>query len=148
MPRTARSVRIRELAEARGWSRIGEAEWGEVRAAVGGVSTDDVLRSGVPAEAPWRGIRQHAFRELAEDLGLLAGVYAGRAELRGFCRAEVIRARERAKAASGSRFVAPATRERKAAMAEAMLVWLDDPGMFQVWMEQRLRVLEGQTPGV
>ena len=68
MPRTARSVRIRQIAESCGWTRIGTPEFAQLREQLPSVSPTDVLRSGVPADPPWRAIRQHTFPELAEFL--------------------------------------------------------------------------------
>jgi hypothetical protein len=124
---------VRSLAEARGWERIGEAEWLAIASAISGVSPSDVRHSGVPAEAPWSGVRQKDFDELEDSLNELAAVYAARPDLQKFCRAEVIRAKDRAKWAS------------KAEMAEWMLVWLGDPAMFRQWA--RLRRLREAPDG-
>ncbi len=117
------------MAEAQGWERIGEAEWLAIASAIPGVSPSDLRKSGVPAEAPWSGVRQKDFDQLEHSLDELAAVYAARPHLRKFCRAEVIRAKDRAKLAS------------KSEMAEWMLVWLGDPAMFPQWA--RLRRLRG-----
>jgi hypothetical protein len=139
-------VRIRLLAESRGWSRIGEAEWEALRAEIPGATTEDLLRSGVASDPPWRAVRQHDFEELALDLTSLADLYEARPDLRKRCRAEVIRAKDRARAVSRSPHVAEATRTRKEAMVEAMLVWLGDPALFGTWIGIRLsaRGREGQ----
>jgi hypothetical protein len=79
----------------------------------------------VPAEAPWSGVRHKDFDELETSLNELAAVYAARPDLRKFCRAEVIRSKDRAKWAS------------KAEMADWMLVWLGDPAMFTQWARLR-----------
>ena len=125
MPSRSRAARVRSLAEAEGWERIGEAEWLAITSTIPGVLPSDIRRSGVPAEAPWSGVRQKEFDELEDSLNELAAVYAARPDLQKFCRAEVIRAKDRAKYAS------------KGEMAEWMLVWLGDPAMFAQWARLR-----------
>ncbi|HKD05131.1 MAG TPA: hypothetical protein VKB79_04435 [Bryobacteraceae bacterium] len=124
---------MRSLAEAQGWERIGEAEWLVAASAIPGVSPSDIRKSGIPAEAPWSGVRHKDSEELETSLNELAAVYAARPDLRKFCRAEVIRAKDRAKHAS------------KAEMAEWMLVWLGDPAVFAQWV--RLRRLRATPDG-
>ena len=85
--------------------------------------------------------RPGALEELAADLTSLAELYGLNPDLHHHCRAEVIRAKERAKVVSKSPHVSAETRKRKEAMAEAMLVWLDDPALFAPWMELRLQIL-------
>ncbi len=138
MPRTARSVRIRQIAESCGWTRIGTPEFAQLREQLPSVSPTDVLRSGVPADPPWRAIRQHTFPELAEDLLLLADLAAQVPALRKQIRTEVIRAKDLARIIAKSPHVSQSTRTLKAEMVDAILVWLDDPALFREWISVRL----------
>src|SRR5215471_10732518 len=90
----SRAARVRSLAEAHEWERIGEAEWLAITSTIPGVTPSDVRHSGVPADAPWCGVCQKDFDELEGSLNELAAVYATRPDLRKFCRAEVIRAKD------------------------------------------------------
>jgi hypothetical protein len=67
----------------------------------------------------------------------LARIYASRPELRRFTRDQVIAAKERARWASRNLRAEEAARRRKAEMLEWMLVWLDDPSMFEAWVRLR-----------
>ncbi len=143
--------RVLDFAATRGWVRIGEPEWLELRAALPDVSVSVIQQAGVPIETPWCGVRQHTFEELEESLREFSRVYEGRPELRAECRAAVIAAKDRAKWLSGRRATDEETRLRKAEMAEWMLVWLGDPGLFPVWVEA-LRTAQTKTatlqPGI
>jgi hypothetical protein len=125
---------VLDFAAAHGWERIGEAEWRELRAALPDVSADIIQRAGLPMDTPWCGVHQHTFEELEKSLLEFSSVYESRADLRRFCREQVIAAKDRAKFLSARPSVDEATRERKAAMAEWMLVWLGDPAVFSVWL--------------
>ena len=138
MPRTARSVRIRQIAESCGWNRIGQHEFTKLRELLPSVSPADVLRSTFPADPPWRALRQHTFPELAEDLLLLADLAAQVPALRKQIRTEVIRAKDLARIISNSPHVGDSTRTLKSEMATAMLVWLEDPALFREWISVRL----------
>jgi hypothetical protein len=72
---------------------------------------------------------QHTLDELELSLRELSDVYAVRPDLRRYCRARVIAAKDRARWALRS-----AERRRlKTEMVDWMLVWLDDPAMFPAW---------------
>jgi hypothetical protein len=64
-------------------------------------------------------------------------MYAAREDLRGECRAEVIRAKDRARFAARNPRAADEVRRRKAEMIRLMLIWLDDPALFPVWSAAR-----------
>lgn len=128
---------IAELAATQGWTLIGAEEWEFLRRQIPELRTDHVAASGFPAEAPWYGVRQHTLEELETSLCDIAKVYAERADLRDFCRKEVIRAKDRARIISKSSKTAPEKRTLKAGMVEWMLVWLSDPALFPVWSKIR-----------
>ena len=121
--------RVLDFAAARGWTSIGEAEWNELKAALPDVSETTIRRAGIPIAQPWRGVVQHTLDELELSLRELSDVYAVRPDLRRYCRAQVIAAKDRARWALRS-----AERRRlKTEMVDWMLVWLDDPAMFPAW---------------
>lgn len=120
--------RVLDFAASRGWTRIGESEWGELRAALPDVSVGVIQSAGLAIDVPWCGVRQHTFEELEGSLRAFSAVYAARADLRLVCRAQVIAAKDRAKWLARSK-------PYKAEMVEWMLVWLGDPSVFPVWAE-------------
>ncbi len=69
----------------------------------------------------------------------MAEIYGSHPELRWECRAQVIKAKDRARFASRNAKAAPEKRAVKAEMVEWMLVWLGDPAMFATWAELRKR---------
>lgn len=141
MPRVTKKQQLLELAAERGWERIGEAEWASICIALPRITPEDLQGIEMPVEAPWSGVRQHTLDELETTLCALSGVYGSRPDLRKFTRMVVVRAKERAKWASRSAAVAVEKRALKAEMAEWMLIWLGDPGLFPPWVEVRRRAL-------
>ncbi len=124
---------MREFVAARGWTAIGELEWRELRAALPDVSEATVRGCGIPVDAPWCGVNAHSFDELEQCLRQLSHVYAERADLRRYCRDQVIAAKDRARWASKSE----PKNVMKAEIVEWMLVWLDDPAVFPSWVGLR-----------
>ena len=142
VPRTVKNRRLRELIAARGWQRIGEAEWHEILAAIPDISATALERLEIPVDPPWAGIRQLSFEELEISLLAMSEVYAARQDLRRFCRNRVIEARARAQYASRNARVPEPKRLLKAEMAEWMLVWLGDPALFAAWVRLRIHLLK------
>jgi hypothetical protein len=134
-PRNTKRQRVLDYAASRGWEKIGEAEWNELRGALPDVSVSTIQKSGLWVDAPWCGVRQHSFEELEESLRAFSRVYAEREDLRRACREQVIAAKDRAKWLARRAGSDEAVRERKAEMAEWMLVWLSDPGLFPIWAD-------------
>jgi hypothetical protein len=122
---------------ARGWRRIGEAEWREILAAIPDVSPTGLQALEIPVDPPWCGVRQHSLEELEASLGEMSEVYAARPDLRRFCRDRVIEARARAQYAARNARVDEGKRRLKAEMAQWMLVWLGDPALFATWVRVR-----------
>jgi hypothetical protein len=133
----SKKARLLETIAARGWTRIGEAEWNALLAAIPKLTAGDLRDVGVPVEVPWSGVLQKTFAELENSLGDLAEVYAVRPDLRRFCRAQVIRAKDRARWASRNARVPLEKRAVKTEMVEWMLVWLGDPALFRQWAQIR-----------
>lgn len=139
---------LREFIAARGWTRVGWPEWAELRGQFPKLTPGSLVRAGIQVEQPMRGVEQHGFDELERSLVELAEVYAARPELRRFARDQVIAAKDRARWASRNSRVAEVVRRRKAEMLEWMLVWLDDPAMFETWVRLRRQAMEpGVPPG-
>jgi len=101
-----------------------------------------LAETGIPVEQPFGGVRQKTFEELERSLIEMEAVYA-RAKQEGdmaraqLCRNTVIQAKEHARMASRSPKVAMEKRSEKEEMAEWMLVWLENPGVFPAWVKLR-----------
>jgi hypothetical protein len=133
---------LRELIAARGWLRIGEAEWNEILTAIPDISPTALDRLEIPVDPPWCGVRQHNLEELEASLAAFSEIYAGRPDLRRLCRDRVIQARARAYYASRNPGADAEKRRLKAEMAQWMLVWLGDPAVFTMWVALRIQVLK------
>jgi hypothetical protein len=133
--RVSKRQRVLNYASARGWAKIGEAEWNELRRALQDVSDATIQQCGLAVDAPWSGVRQHGFEELEESLRAFSRIYAEREDLRRLCRDQVIAAKDRARWISRRTDSDEALRARKAEMVEWMLVWLGDPAVFPVWAD-------------
>lgn len=132
----------REFITARGWTRVGEVEWAELRQAFPKITPAQLLKAGIAVDQPVRGVEQHGFDELETSLIELAGIYALRPDLRRSIRQQVIAAKDRARWASRNSRVEETVRRRKAEMLEWMLIWLDDPAMFETWVRLRRYAME------
>lgn len=139
----SKRARLLELMAARGWDRVGEAEWNVLTVAIPKFTTSDLRHAGVPAEPPWSGVAQKTFEELEASLRALGEVYGTRQDLRRFCRREVIRAKDRARLASRNVRLSEDKRREKSEMVEWMLVWLGDPALFPAWSELRRQMWAG-----
>jgi hypothetical protein len=126
--------RVLDFAAARGWTRIGESEWTELRRALPDVSASVIQQSGLHIDAPWCGVHQHTIGDLEASLREFSAIYESRPELRQFSRQQVIAAKDRAKFLAARSTIDAETRTRKAAMAEWMLIWLGDPALFPGWL--------------
>lgn len=128
---------MREFAAARGWTRVGEREWHELRGALPDVSEAAIREAGLIVDAPWAGVQQHSLEDLERSLGEMSEIYEARPGLRRYCREQVIVAKDHARWASRSQRVDEAKRALKAEMVEWMLIWLGDPALFPVWVRIR-----------
>ena len=137
--------RLRDWIAQRQPAAITETVWHELKAHLAPVSESylrDLLRAtGLPFDQPWAGVRQHTFDELEQSLRAMLEVYrvataTGDRDRARYCRRQVIAAKDRAK------FQAKKKPE-KAEMAEWMLVWLENPEVFPVWVEARKKVMAG-----
>lgn len=135
--RVTKKQRVLDFVAARGWDVIGETEWQELRSALSDISETTIRGSGIPIRAPWRGVAAHSIDELEASLCELSQVYETRADLRRYCRDQVIAAKDRARWAAQSPKVEESKRGVKTEMVEWMLVWLGDPSVFPAWVQLR-----------
>ena len=107
----------------------------------------DLLRqTGLPFEQPYAGIHQHTFDELERSLLEMQRVYdeaitAGNRDRARYCRRQVIAAKDRARFAARNPRTPPEKQAQKEEMAQWMLVWIENPGVFPAWVEARKRAL-------
>ena len=131
-------------------AEISEERWRELSALLAPVSESylrDLLQAtGLPIEQPFGGVRQSSFEELEASLLEMEKAYSkavansdrGRATA---CRRIVIQAKDRARLVSRNPKVDSEKRLRKAEMVEWMLVWLENPGIFESWVGLRKKSL-------
>ena len=121
---------------------IGEAEWSGLLRELAPISESYLRRllheTGTPFEQPWAGIRQHTFEELEQSLVAMEKVYreamaAGNRELARYCRRQVIQAKDHARLAARSGKATADRKRLKEEMVQWMLVWLENPGVFEAW---------------
>jgi hypothetical protein len=98
--------------------------------------------TGLPFEQPWAGIRQHTFEELEQSLREMLAVYRvaierGDRERARDCRRQVISAKDRARFLARNPNTAAEKKAQKEEMAAWMLIWLETPEVFPVWVEAR-----------
>jgi hypothetical protein len=160
MPARSSSVKqqVREYLDARQPAAITEAVWGELLMRLAPVSESyvrDLLRAtGLPFEQPFAGIRQHTFEELEQSLREMQQVYSdararGNRDRAGYCRRQVIGAKDRARFLARNPRLSPEKQAQKEEMAQWMLVWLENPEVFPPWVEARKRaVSSGPKPQI
>ncbi len=113
----------------------------------------DLLRQAeVRVEAPYGGVRQHSFDQLAESLEEMERAYrealaAGDRERANLCRRVVIEAKDHARLASRNPRLSEEKRKQKAEMVEWMLVWLENPEVFPLWAKLRTQRLPAARSG-
>jgi hypothetical protein len=147
--------RLREYLSAKHTAAITSAVWKDLLARLAPVS-ETYLRgllhaTGLPFEQPWAGIQQHSFEELEQSLVEMLAAYqaacdAGDRERARYCRRQVIAAKDRARLVARSPKTTADRKEQKEEMAAWMLIWLETPEVFPVWVEARKRVAGGM-PG-
>jgi len=133
--------------------RITEEHWQALRRRFPDVSESYLRRlvrdSGLPMEPLVEGVRQEDFDQLARTLLALHADYTQAAEAddrerQMACRRLVIEAKDHARWAA-RRAKDPARRAMKEEMVSWMLVWLEMPAAFPVWLELRRRKLDGES---
>ena len=149
---TGKSVKqhVREYLDERQPPAITQAVWQDLLVRLAPVSESylrDLLRaSGLPFEQPYAGVRQHTLDELEESLREILRVYedakaSGDHDRARYCRRQVIAAKDRAKFLAHNPRTSADKKAQKAEMVEWMLVWLDNPELFPVWVSARKRAM-------
>lgn len=88
------------------------------------------------------GVNQHSLTTLRDTLLALAAWYeSGDNETRRLTRQIVITAKDHAKLAAANQRVAVEKRARKSEMAAWMLIWLENPLIFPLWVSMRVKTL-------
>lgn len=114
----------------RGWSRVDEAEWTELRAALAPISENylrRLLRQSSVALSPMvAGVRQGSFEELESSLSALLSEYeGGDGRRRSAVRKLVLTAKEHARWA------------KKEETTLWLTTWLENPALFPEWVRLR-----------
>ena len=134
---------------------ITEAVWQDLLKRLAPVSESylrELLRStGLPFDQPYAGIRQHTLEELEQSLREMLLVYSeatgsGNRERARYCRRQVIGAKDRARYLMHNPRTDPEKQAQKEEMAQWMLVWLENPEVFPVWVDTRKHVLSPPHP--
>jgi hypothetical protein len=148
--RIAIKQRLREYLAEKQPASIDEAVWRDLLTTLAPVSESylrDLLRqTELPFEQPYAGIRQHTFEELEHSLVEMLGVYrdaaaAGNRDRARYCRRQVIGAKDRARFLAQDSRTSPEKKALKEEMVAWMLVWLENPEVFPVWVEVRKRTM-------
>jgi uncharacterized protein YbjQ (UPF0145 family) len=97
------------------------------------------------------GVRQNTFADLERTLRALGQEYeqTGDRARRQAIRALVVEAKDHARLAIRNPKVAPEIRTEREEMIQWMLVWLENPPVFNVWIDTRKRVRDsvaGEAP--
>jgi hypothetical protein len=138
--RATKKRRLEEYLRDNHVDAISEERWHELNALLAPVSTSylrDLLHgTGLPIAQPIGGVRTDSFPALEASLLEMADEYA-KGTCAGDCRRAVIQAKDRARFISRNEKVDPGKRRQKAEMVEWMLVWLENPGIFEAWVALR-----------
>ena len=136
--KTSKKAIFDAFLKERGFTAIGEAEMAELTRFLAPIS-ENYLRSlareiGLPLAPLVEGIRQENFEELERTLrAMLIGYESGPRE----CRRLVWQAKDHARWWANSPKATEETRRMKLEMVEWMLVWLENPPLFPIWVDLR-----------
>jgi|SRR5665213_1146211 len=138
MPRRGKSAELASWLDEHRPSRVGEAEFAQLRAALAPVSESylrKLLREcGVPLDAMVEGVRQATFGDLeASLLKLLEEYEQGDPSHRMAVRRLVITAKDHARLAARN----PEKRVEKEEMILWLTTWLENPPVFAEWVRIR-----------
>ena len=147
MVRTSNRQKLNDYLAARQWAFVGKTEWEQLRRDLPKIAENSLREllqeSGIAIGQPYCGVRQQSLEALERSLLDLQLVYAGQPDQAYACRKLVIQAKDRARFAARNRKVAEPVRAVKEEMVRWMLVWLDDPLMFESWVRARKTHLAG-----
>jgi hypothetical protein len=142
----SKKTRLGEYLREKNLTAINEREWRAIAAELAPVSAGYLRRllaeAGIPVEQPFGGVRQKTFEELEQSLREMEEVYTRARETgdparAAECRNAVIEAKDHARLAARSRKTSPEKKAQKEEMIEWMLVWLENPGVFPLWVKLR-----------
>jgi hypothetical protein len=146
----SKKQRLEEILREQQIEAISEERWCELATLLAPVSESylrDLLQAtGLHIAQPFGGVRQSSFEDLEASLLEMEKEYSkavanhdrGRATA---CRRTVIQAKDRARLISRNQKVDSERRRQKAEMVEWMLVWLENPGIFESWVALRKKSL-------
>jgi hypothetical protein len=150
MANKSKKQRLEEFLRENHPPAISEERWRELATLLAPISETylrDLLQAtGLPIAQPFGGVRQSSFEDLEASLIELEKAYsnavANHDRRRAIaCRRVVIQAKDRARLISRNQKVDAEKRGQKAEMAEWMLVWLENPGIFESWVALRKKSL-------
>jgi hypothetical protein len=137
---------LRACLDARRPDRITEADFAELLSALAPIGEGYLRRllrdTGIPLAPLAGGIRQDSFEELERTLIEMGNEYgaareAGNAPRARACRRLVIEAKDHARLSLRSPKLTPERRAAKQEMLLWMLTWLENPGVFSMWLVLR-----------
>ncbi|HTM49326.1 MAG TPA: hypothetical protein VL285_11610 [Bryobacteraceae bacterium] len=140
--------RLEKYLRERPGASLDAAEWHELIALLAPVSTSYLRgllhEAGVGIAQPFDGARLTSFEELERSLLEMEKVYteavaSGNRALAAACRQAVIQAKDRARLIARNSKVEAEKRRQKEQMVEWLLVWLENPGIFETWAALRKR---------
>jgi hypothetical protein len=110
-----------------------------------------VRASGLPMDPLVEGVRQDSFEELERTLTAIGEEFAqalesGDTARAARCRQAVITGKEHAHLAERRRGASPETRALKEEMAAWMLLWLENPAIFPIWLSLRKKRRQPACP--
>jgi len=98
--------------------------------------------ANLPIAQPFGGVRQSNLEELETSLLEIEKEYStalasGNSNRAAACRRAVIQAKDRARLTSRNEKVDPEKQQLKAEMVDWMLIWLENPSIFETWVNLR-----------
>jgi hypothetical protein len=150
MSRKSKKQRLEEFLQEQEIEAISEERWRELAALLAPISESylrDLLQAtGLPIAQPFGGVRQSSFEDLEASLLEMEKEYskavASHDRNRAVaCRRTVIQAKDRARLISRNQKVDSEKRRQRAEMVEWMLVWLENPGIFESWVALRKKAV-------
>jgi hypothetical protein len=142
----SRKQRLEEFLREKRLLSISEEHWSELITLLEPISESylrDLLQAtGIPIAQPFGGVRQTSLEDLEASLVEMEKEYSKAVanhddERATACRRTVIQAKDRARLVSRNQKVDSEKRRQKAEMVEWMLVWLENPGIFESWVGLR-----------
>jgi hypothetical protein len=150
MASKSKKQRLEEYLREHHPDSISEERWRELAALLAPISESylgDLLQAtGLPIAQPFGGVRQRSFDDLEASLLEMEKEYSQAVENHDrkratACRRIVIQAKDRARLISRNQKVDSEKRRQKTEMVEWMLVWLENPGIFESWVALRKKSL-------